>query len=83
MDLFNVVQFVFNVLFQVLLDLVLNYGWENLKFVLAIVGLKIKVLDFICIMIGFLEDVFNEWFDSEWVKVFLVRLCLEIGVFLF
>ncbi|MBE9203503.1 NAD(P)/FAD-dependent oxidoreductase [Synechocystis salina LEGE 06099] len=78
-DLLTAVQPAFNAPPQALLDLALNYGWENLKSVLAIAGSKTKALDFIRTMIGSPEDVLNEWFDSERVKAPLARLCSEIG----
>ncbi|MDJ0535378.1 MAG: NAD(P)/FAD-dependent oxidoreductase [Xenococcaceae cyanobacterium MO_207.B15] len=69
----------FNAPPQSVLDIVGNYGKQNLLDALKVAGSKNKVLDFIRNMITSPEDLLNEWFDTEIVKAPLARLAAEIG----
>lgn len=56
-----------------------NYGMENLRDLFSLVGGVEKALDWIRTMMTSAEDILNEWFDEEFVKAPLARLCGEFG----
>ncbi|MEM8638966.1 MAG: beta-carotene ketolase CrtO [Cyanobacteria bacterium P01_G01_bin.54] len=69
----------FNAPPMAIFDIVRNYGWNNLKDLRAVMGSKIKVLDFVRNMITSPSELLDEWFESETVKAPLARLAAEIG----
>ncbi|WP_009630300.1 beta-carotene ketolase CrtO [Synechocystis sp. PCC 7509] len=62
-----------------IIDIAGNYDIKKLKDLFAVVGSPAKTLDFVRTMLSSGEDVLNEWFDSEFLKAPLARLCAELG----
>jgi beta-carotene ketolase (CrtO type) len=62
-----------------ILDIAGNYGAQNIKDLLSVIGGVDKALDLIRNMLTSPEDLLNEWFDSEIVKAPLARLAAELG----
>ena len=62
-----------------LLDIAGNYNISKFKDLFSVVGSPAKSLDFLRNMITSGEDILNEWFDSEFLKAPLARLCAELG----
>jgi beta-carotene ketolase (CrtO type) len=69
----------FNAPPMAILDILGNYGLENLKDLLSVLGSRNKVLDFVRNMITSPTELLDEWFDSETIKAPLARLAAEIG----
>ncbi|MEO1378150.1 MAG: beta-carotene ketolase CrtO [Cyanobacteria bacterium J06635_10] len=61
------------------LDIAGNYNISKFKDLFSVVGSPAKTLDFVRNMITSGEDILNEWFDSEFLKAPLARLCAELG----
>jgi beta-carotene ketolase (CrtO type) len=62
-----------------IIDIAGNYGAQNIKDLLSVIGGVDKALDLIRNMLTSPEDLLNEWFDSEIVKAPLARLAAELG----
>jgi beta-carotene ketolase (CrtO type) len=62
-----------------IIDIAGNYDIKKLKDLFSVIGSPSKTLDFIRTMLSSGEDVLNEWFDSEFLKAPLARLCAELG----
>lgn len=62
-----------------IIDIVGNYGAQNVKDLLSVVGGVDKALDLVRNMLTSPEDLLNEWFDSEFLKAPLARLASELG----
>ncbi len=62
-----------------IIDIAGNYDIKKLKDLFSVIGSPFKTLDFIRTMLSSGEDVLNEWFDSEFLKAPLARLCAELG----
>ncbi len=62
-----------------ILDIAGNYGAQNIKDLLSVIGGVDKALDLIRNMLTSPEDLLNEWFDTEIVKAPLARLAAELG----
>ncbi len=62
-----------------ILDIAGNYNITKIKDLFAVVGSPSKTLDFVRNMLNSGEDILNEWFDSEFLKAPLARLCAELG----
>jgi beta-carotene ketolase (CrtO type) len=62
-----------------IIDIAGNYGVQNIKDLLSVIGGVDKALDLIRNMLTSPEDLLNEWFDSEIVKAPLARLAAELG----
>ncbi len=62
-----------------IIDIAGNYDIKKLKDLFSVIGSPAKTLDFIRTMLSSGEDVLNEWFDSEFLKAPLARLCAELG----
>lgn len=62
-----------------LLDIAGNFNIGKFKDLFSVVGSPAKSLDFLRNMITSGEDILNEWFDSEFLKAPLARLCAELG----
>ncbi|HEY9832048.1 MAG TPA: NAD(P)/FAD-dependent oxidoreductase [Stenomitos sp.] len=62
-----------------IIDIVGNYGAQNIKDLLSVVGGVDKALDLVRNMLTSPEDLLNEWFDSEFLKAPLARLASELG----
>ncbi|MEM9927126.1 MAG: beta-carotene ketolase CrtO [Cyanobacteria bacterium P01_D01_bin.50] len=62
-----------------LFDIAGNYNISKFKDLFSVVGSPAKTLDFVRNMITSGEDILNEWFDSEFLKAPLARLCAELG----
>ena len=62
-----------------LLDIAGNFNISKFKDLFSVVGSPAKSLDFLRNMITSGEDILNEWFDSEFLKAPLARLCAELG----
>lgn len=62
-----------------ILDIAGNYGAQNIKDLLSVIGGVDKALDLIRNMLTSPEDLLNEWFDSEFLKAPLARLSSELG----
>jgi beta-carotene ketolase (CrtO type) len=60
-------------------DIVRNYKLNQIKDVFTLIGGVNKALDMLRTMLTSAEDVLEEWFDSEFIKAPLARLCAEIG----
>ncbi len=62
-----------------IIDIAGNYDIKKLKDLFSVIGSPSKTLDFIRTMLSSGEDILNEWFDSEFLKAPLARLCAELG----
>lgn len=62
-----------------IIDIAGNYGAQNIKDLLSVIGGVDKALDLVRNMLTSPEDLLNEWFDSEFVKAPLARLAAELG----
>lgn len=62
-----------------IIDIAGNYDIKKLKDLFSVIGSPSKTLDFVRTMLSSGEDVLNEWFDSEFLKAPLARLCAELG----
>jgi len=62
-----------------IIDIAGNYDIKKLRDLFSVIGSPAKTLDFIRTMLSSGEDVLNEWFDSEFLKAPLARLCAELG----
>nr|WP_235354978.1 NAD(P)/FAD-dependent oxidoreductase [Aliterella atlantica] len=62
-----------------IIDIAGNYDIKKLKDLFSVIGSPSKTLDFIRTMLTSGEDILNEWFDSEFLKAPLARLCAELG----
>ena len=62
-----------------ILDIAGNYNISKFKDLFSVIGSPAKTLDFVRNMITSGEDILNEWFDSEFLKAPLARLCAELG----
>ncbi|WP_414622002.1 beta-carotene ketolase CrtO [Calothrix sp. CCY 0018] len=62
-----------------ILDIAGNYNITKIKDLFSVIGSVDKTLDFIRNMLTSGEDILNEWFDSEFLKAPLARLCAELG----
>lgn len=62
-----------------IIDIAGNYDIKKLKDLFSVIGSPAKTLDFIRTMLSSGEDILNEWFDSEFLKAPLARLCAELG----
>jgi beta-carotene ketolase (CrtO type) len=62
-----------------IIDIAGNYGAQNIKDLLSVIGGVDKALDLVRNMLTSPEDLLNEWFDSEIVKAPLARLAAELG----
>ncbi|MGB3653196.1 MAG: beta-carotene ketolase CrtO [Rivularia sp. (in: cyanobacteria)] len=62
-----------------ILDIAGNYDVTKIKDLFSVIGSVDKTLDFIRNMLTSGEDILNEWFDSEFLKAPLARLCAELG----
>jgi len=62
-----------------ILDIAGNYDITKIKDLFSVIGSPSKTLDFIRNMLTSGEDILNEWFDSEFLKAPLARLCAELG----
>jgi beta-carotene ketolase (CrtO type) len=62
-----------------IIDIVGNYGAQNIKDLLSVIGGVDKALDLVRNMLTSPEDLLNEWFDSEFLKAPLARLASELG----
>ena len=62
-----------------ILDIAGNYDVTKIKDLFSVIGSIDKTLDFIRNMLTSGEDILNEWFDSEFLKAPLARLCAELG----
>lgn len=62
-----------------ILDIAGNYDITKIKDLFSVIGSVDKTLDFIRNMLTSGEDILNEWFDSEFLKAPLARLCAELG----
>lgn len=62
-----------------ILDIAGNYDITKIKDLFSVIGSPSKTLDFVRNMITSGEDILNEWFDSEFLKAPLARLCAELG----
>ncbi|MEB3216350.1 MAG: NAD(P)/FAD-dependent oxidoreductase [Nostocales cyanobacterium 94392] len=62
-----------------ILDIAGNYDITKIKDLFSVIGSPAKTLDFIRNMLTSGEDILNEWFDSEFLKAPLARLCAELG----
>lgn len=60
-------------------DIAGNYDITKIKDLFSVIGSVDKTLDFIRNMLTSGEDILNEWFDSEFLKAPLARLCAELG----
>ncbi len=60
-------------------DIAGNYDITKIKDLFSVIGSPSKTLDFIRNMLTSGEDILNEWFDSEFLKAPLARLCAELG----
>jgi beta-carotene ketolase (CrtO type) len=63
-----------------LLDILGNYGLNDIQDLLAIMGGVDKTLDLLRTLLTSPKDYLNEWFDSEFVKAPLARFASELGV---
>ena len=70
---------IFNAPPKSIIDIAGNYDIKKLKDLFSVIGSPAKTLDFIRTMLSSGEDVLNEWFDSEFLKAPLARLCAELG----
>jgi beta-carotene ketolase (CrtO type) len=70
---------IFNAPPKSIIDIAGNYDIKKLKDLFSVIGSPSKTLDFIRTMLSSGEDVLNEWFDSEFLKAPLARLCAELG----
>ncbi|MGD1871963.1 MAG: beta-carotene ketolase CrtO [Mastigocoleus sp.] len=61
------------------LDILSNYDISKIKDLFSVIGSPSKTLDFVRNMMNSGEDIVNEWFDSEFLKAPLARLCSELG----
>lgn len=62
-----------------IIDIAGNYGAQNIKDLLSVIGGVDKALDLVRNMLTSPEDLLNEWFDSEFLKAPLARLASELG----
>jgi beta-carotene ketolase (CrtO type) len=62
-----------------ILDIAGNYDITKIKDLFSVIGSVEKTLDFVRNMLNSGEDILNEWFDSEFLKAPLARLCAELG----
>ncbi|MEO1185150.1 MAG: NAD(P)/FAD-dependent oxidoreductase, partial [Cyanobacteria bacterium J06636_27] len=62
-----------------ILDIAGNYNITKVKDLFSVIGSPSKTLDFVRNMLASGEDILNEWFDSEFLKAPLARLCAELG----
>jgi beta-carotene ketolase (CrtO type) len=62
-----------------IIDIAGNYGAQNIKDLLSVIGGVDKALDLVRNMLTSPEDLLNEWFDLEIVKAPLARLAAELG----
>ncbi|MEM7578886.1 MAG: beta-carotene ketolase CrtO [Cyanobacteria bacterium P01_A01_bin.80] len=62
-----------------ILDIAGNYDISKIKDLFSVIGSPSKTLDFVRNMLASGEDILNEWFDSEFLKAPLARLCAELG----
>ena len=62
-----------------ILDIAGNYNISKIKDLFSVIGSPSKTLDFVRNMLSSGEDILNEWFDSEFLKAPLARLCAELG----
>lgn len=62
-----------------IIDIAKNFDRDSFLDLLAVLGGKDKILDFVRTMLISPEDLINEWFDTEIVKAPLARLASEIG----
>lgn len=62
-----------------IIDIAGNYGAQNIKDLLSVIGGVDKALDLVRNMLTSPEDLLNEWFDSEFLKAPLARLAAELG----
>jgi len=62
-----------------ILDIAGNYDITKIKDLFSVIGSPSKTLDFVRNMLTSGEDILNEWFDSEFLKAPLARLCAELG----
>ncbi|BAY83842.1 FAD dependent oxidoreductase [Calothrix parasitica NIES-267] len=62
-----------------ILDIAGNYNISKIKDLFSVIGSPSKTLDFVRNMLASGEDILNEWFDSEFLKAPLARLCAELG----
>ncbi|MBF2015520.1 MAG: NAD(P)/FAD-dependent oxidoreductase [Rivularia sp. T60_A2020_040] len=62
-----------------ILDIAGNYDITKIKDLFSVIGSPAKTLDFLRNMLTSGEDILNEWFDSEFLKAPLARLCAELG----
>ncbi|MBD0336238.1 MAG: NAD(P)/FAD-dependent oxidoreductase [Cyanobacteria bacterium Co-bin13] len=70
---------IFNAPPKSVIDILGNYGLNNIQELLSLVGGVDKALDLIRTMLSSPKDSLGEWFDSEFVKAPLARLASELG----
>lgn len=70
---------VFNAPPKSVIDILGNYGLNNLQDLLSLIGGVDKALDLVRTLLGSSKDSLGEWFDSEFVKAPLARLASELG----
>lgn len=75
----NAILSMFNAPPRAVLEILGNYNGDRLRDALSLVGGVDKALDWVRTMITSPEDLLNEWFDAEFVKAPIARLCSEFG----
>jgi beta-carotene ketolase (CrtO type) len=75
----NALTPMFNAPPRAVLEIFKQYSWGQIQDALSIVGGLEKALDWVRTMMNSAEDNLNEWFDEEFVKAPLARLCSEFG----
>ena len=70
---------IFNAPPKSIIDIIGNYGFQNMRDLLSTLGGVDKSLDLIRTMLTSPQDLLEEWFDSEFLRAPLARLASEFG----
>jgi beta-carotene ketolase (CrtO type) len=70
---------IFNAPPKSIIDIIGNYGFQNMRDLLSTLGGVDKSLDLIRTMLTSPQDLLEEWFDSEFLRAPLARLSSEFG----
>jgi beta-carotene ketolase (CrtO type) len=70
---------IFNAPPKSIIDIIGNYGFQNVRDLLSTLGGVDKSLDLIRTMLTSPQDLLEEWFDSEFLRAPLARLASEFG----